>query len=57
LINILDYNILMGCYSDLSPAINCPAGEEKRADITDDGAVNQFDYNLFLRELINRGGQ
>ncbi len=56
-LNILDYNILMGCYSDLSPAVNCPAGEELRADITDDGAVNQFDYNLFLRELINRGGQ
>jgi hypothetical protein len=56
-LNILDYNILMGCYSDLSPASNCPAGDELRADITDDGDVNQFDYNLFLRELINRGGQ
>lgn len=56
-LNILDYNILMGCYSDLSPATNCPAGDELRADITDDGDVNQFDYNLFLRELINRGGQ
>jgi hypothetical protein len=56
-LNILDYNILMGCYSDLSPAISCAAGDEVKADITDDGAVNQFDYNLFLRELINRGGQ
>jgi hypothetical protein len=56
-INILDYNILMGCYSDLSPAVSCAAGDNLRADITDDSAVNQFDYNLFLRELANRSGQ
>jgi hypothetical protein len=56
-LNILDYNVLMGCYSDLSPATNCAAGDQVKADITDDGAVNQFDYNLFLRELTNRGGQ
>lgn len=56
-LNILDYNILIGCYSDLSPAANCAAGDEVKADITDDGNINQFDYNLFLRELTNRGGQ
>jgi hypothetical protein len=30
---------------------------EVRADLTDDGNVNQFDYNLFIRELTNLGGQ
>lgn len=56
-VNILDYNILTGCYSDLNAAVNCAAGDKAKADITDDGSVNFFDYNLFLRELSNRGGQ
>jgi hypothetical protein len=57
LVNILDYNLLMGCYSDLVPATNCAAGDAVRSDITDDSAVNQFDYNLFLREITTKGGQ
>jgi hypothetical protein len=56
-VNILDYNILMGCYADLSAATNCAAGDNTRADLTDDGAVNQFDYNFFLRELTTKGGE
>ncbi len=56
-INIVDYNILIGCYSDLLPATDCTATNNGLADITDDGHVNQFDYNLFLRELTNIGGQ
>lgn len=56
-INIIDYNMLIGCYSDLLPPTNCPAGQEVVSDLTDDGHVNQFDYNLFLRELTNIGGQ
>ena len=55
-INILDYNILMGCYSDLTSATNCDATRKKMADLTDDGNVNQLDYNLFIRELSNRSG-
>jgi hypothetical protein len=54
--NILDYNILMNCYSDLLPPVNCDALKKGSADLTDDGQVNQYDYNLFLRELNNRGG-
>lgn len=57
MVNILDYNILIGCYSDLAPAVNCASGDDVRSDITDDGDVNQYDYNLFLRELTNQGGQ
>ncbi len=56
-LNIADYNVLMGCYSDLSAAISCTAANQGFADLTDDGKVNQFDYNLFLRELNNNGGQ
>jgi hypothetical protein len=56
-INIIDYNILMGCYSDLLPPSNCPSQYASLADLNDDGAVNQFDYNLFLRQLTNKSGQ
>lgn len=56
-INIADYDILLGCYSDLTPAKNCIEENTIRADITDDGFVNAFDYNLFLRELLNRSGE
>jgi hypothetical protein len=56
-INIVDYNILIGCYSDLLPAANCTDANKVLSDLDDDGYVNQFDYNLFLRELSNVGGQ
>lgn len=56
-INVLDYNILIGCYSDFLPPVSCNPSQKTPADITDDGAVNQFDYNLFLRELTNITGQ
>ncbi|HVF69470.1 MAG TPA: dockerin type I domain-containing protein, partial [Xanthomonadales bacterium] len=56
--DILDYNTLIDCYSDITPARNCSDPAKKTsADITDDGGVNQFDYNLFLRELTNRAGE
>ncbi len=56
-INIVDYNILIGCYSDLLPPTDCNATNALISDINDDGHDNQFDYNLFLRELSNVGGQ
>lgn len=56
-LNILDYNILMGCYSDFLPAVSCTAANKPLSDLDDDGDVNQFDYNLFLREITNREGQ
>ena len=56
-LSILDYNIILDCYSELTPAQNCSNGDKKlSADLTDDGKVNQFDYNLFLRELSTQGG-
>jgi len=56
-INILDYNILMGCYSDLLPAGSCTPENKILSDLDDDGNINQFDYTLFLRELSNIRGQ
>lgn len=56
-LSILDYNIILDCYSDLSAPRNCTDAQKMlSADLTDDGAVNQFDYNLFLRELSVQGG-
>ena len=56
-LSILDYNIVLDCYSDLNAPRNCADAQKKlSADLTDDGAVNQFDYNLFLRELSVQGG-
>ncbi len=55
-LNILDYNLLIGCYSDLLPAVSCTAPYKILTDINDDGAVNQFDYNLILREITVQNG-
>lgn len=55
-IDIQDYNALMGCYSDLFPPKSCTSLQRALTDITDDGFVNQNDYNLFIREISNRSG-
>jgi hypothetical protein len=55
-INILDYNTLVNCYSDLLPAISCTDEAKIATDLNDNGAVNQFDYNLFLREITVQTG-
>jgi hypothetical protein len=56
-LSILDYNILMSCLHD--PDINdfdkttCNGNRDfiKRSDLEDNGVVDKFDYNLFLREF------
>lgn len=55
-INILDYNVLVGCYSDLLPAVDCDDTRKLQSDINDNGDVNQFDYNFFLREITVQAG-
>lgn len=57
ILNILDYNLLVDCYSDIAPALACNADGKLSADLNDDGNVNQTDYNLFLRELSVQNGQ
>lgn len=55
-ITIIDYNRLLDCFSDLSTARNCDANKKLLTDLTDDGQVNQFDYNLFIREVAVQTG-
>jgi hypothetical protein len=57
-LNILDYNMLLDCYSDLAAASNCSTpGKKDASDINDDNGVNQIDYNLFLREIATQPGE
>lgn len=57
-LNIIDYNMLLDCYSDLAPAVSCSDTTKKtNTDANDDAAVNQIDYNLFLREISTQPGQ
>lgn len=68
-LTILDYNILRDCgYTsiDLLPMDNpassfhnpaCQAHSERSsADLDDNGIINSFDYNLFLRNLLVQNG-
>jgi hypothetical protein len=57
-LDILDYNALYGCYtSDLFPTPrNCTPENTVKADIDDEGHVNLFDLNLFVRELSVQSG-
>lgn len=68
-LNVLDYNALLDCgYGELEPkpiadanskfnTTECKAHPPVRnVDVNDDGLVNSFDYNLFLRELSVQNG-
>ncbi len=57
-LDILDYNTLYGCYtSDLMPTPrNCNVANALKADLNDEGKVNLFDLNLFIRELSVQSG-
>ncbi len=55
--NINDYNLIYSCYSVDSPPRSCTAAQKYQADLNDDGNVNQYDYNLFLREISNLKGE
>lgn len=57
-LDILDYNIIVDCFSDFNPAKKCTDSVKKTAsDLTDNGKTDQFDYNLFLREISVQQGQ
>jgi hypothetical protein len=56
MLNTLDYNLLIGCYSDLQAATACDDTSKIATDLNDDGATNQYDYNLFLREVTVQNG-
>lgn len=50
-LSVLDYNILVGCYSNLSSARNCDAAKKANSDLSSDGKVDLTDFTLFTREL------
>jgi Mg-chelatase subunit ChlD len=57
-LDILDYNNLLGCYTseDQPTAKNCDDVKQLMTDLNDDGSVDRYDYNLFLRELSVQAG-
>lgn len=57
-LDILDYNLIIDCYSDLAPAPACDDPTKKaNSDLNDDDIVGFTDYNLFLRELSTQPGE
>ncbi len=62
-LNIKDYNILLSCVTspfianiDNKALCNSNANYVKLSDLEDNGVVNEFDYNLFLREYAVQNG-
>lgn len=55
-LNILDYNILIGCNS-IAPDPTCTGIRKFQSDLDDNGIVDIKDYNLFLREIANQPGE
>lgn len=51
--NILDWSILIGCYSDFAPPDDCDAQRKIQADLTNDLQVNAEDLSLYLREIAD----
>ena len=48
-LNVLDFNILIGCIKGSS----CTPEQKLQADLDDSGKVDQFDFNLFIREITH----
>jgi hypothetical protein len=55
-INVLDWNILMGCYSDSAQPTFCNLDKTKLTDISADFHVDFLDVNLLLREFAIQHG-
>ena len=63
-INLTDYNILLSCVNDPNISnidnhalCNTNANYSTWSDLDDNGVVNEFDYNLFLREYSVQNGE
>jgi hypothetical protein len=48
-LNILDFNILIGCIG----GSGCSTENRIQADLSDNGTVDTFDFNLFMREITH----
>jgi len=54
-LNIEDYNLLLSCSefsTDNKAACNTQSSYKTLADLDDNGTINRYDYNLFMRDLI-----
>jgi murein DD-endopeptidase MepM/ murein hydrolase activator NlpD len=51
-LNVEDFNILVGCLGETPPS--CDSSSRRASDLTDNGLVDTFDYNLFLRAIQNQ---
>jgi hypothetical protein len=56
-LTILDYNLLSTCYTFPGTVSKCSDADRLSTDLTDDGNNDEFDQNLFLRELQVSPGQ
>jgi len=56
-LNILDWNIILGCYSDLEPPKDCDPARKLASDINDDGNVNGGDTTLWQRIVSTNLGK
>lgn len=52
-----DYSLLLSCWAGSNFFKNCDStAKQQIADIYDDGRVDEFDYNLLVRELAAQNG-
>lgn len=59
LLNIEDYNIFLSCSefsTDNKVACNSKSSYKTLSDLDDNGPINNYDYNLFMRELAVQQG-
>jgi hypothetical protein len=52
-IDLLDFNLIHGCYSDLQPAQYCDLvpDQARKSDLNDDGRVDLVDLNIWMRNF------
>lgn len=55
-LSILDYNMIVACYTYIDQPAVCNQTKSDAVDTNDDGIVNEFDLNLFVRDLSSRIG-
>jgi hypothetical protein len=56
-LTILDYNMIISCYTFIGNAPTCTTANAAPVDVNDDGKNDEFDENLFRRDLIVQFGQ
>lgn len=56
ILDISDYNVLIGCYGDNQTTSSCNDVAKVAADLNDDGKIDAVDYNILLRSFATRDG-